>query len=329
VLYQQARLHVVEHPGRVLQELGLVLLAEDVARQGPPGFLVFRLREVRVGLAREAERGVVLLLRVLATGEQVVEPIPAARRADHQGPAVGLADGGPDGVVPGVGVDPGRLVQQDATEPQPQDGIRVVGGQEQDADHAVLAPELGTHRVLAVDPDKAAADLPDRLYASLGDEVGGGDPAVVAGGLASTAVDKLGGGKQGLAEAPSTADGSETSITGIVDGELSGVGGVVKNERHAMTPSASRVSLVWAGSRGMMIWRKKRMGFFWKYFPECRVQVGLDLRVGHEVVEGLEGLDTASIGALGAASESFMAWLELRHGSSSFPNLPFQFRLSE
>jgi hypothetical protein len=64
-------------------------------------------------------------------------------------------------------------------------------------------------------------------------------------------------------------------------------------------------------------------------FPECRVQVVLDLRVGHEVVEGLEGLDTAAIGALGAASKSFMAWLELRHGSLSSPNLPFQFRLSE
>lgn len=78
-----------------------------------------------------------------------------------------------------------------------------------------------------------------------------------------------------------------------------------------------------------MNFSKNRGGFLVKCFPERLVQVGLDLRVGHEVVEGLEGLDTASIGALGAASKSFMAWLELRHGSSSSPNLPFQFRLSE
>jgi hypothetical protein len=79
----------------------------------------------------------------------------------------------------------------------------------------------------------------------------------------------------------------------------------------------------------MMNFWKNRARFLWKCFPECRVQIGLDLRIGHEVVEGLEGLDTASIGALGATSKSFMAWLELRHGSSSSPNLPFQFRLSE
>jgi hypothetical protein len=70
-------------------------------------------------------------------------------------------------------------------------------------------------------------------------------------------------------------------------------------------------------------------GILVEILPERRLQVGLDLGIGHEVVEGLEGPYAASIGALGAASESFMAWLELRHGSSSFPNLPFQFRLSE
>ena len=83
------------------------------------------------------------------------------------------------------------------------------------------------------------------------------------------------------------------------------------------------------GEQGHHDLAEESHGVFVEVFPERRLQVGLDLRVGHEVIEGLEGLDAASVGTLGAASESFMAWLELRHGSSSSPNLPFQFRLSE
>ena len=188
---KQAGVDVAEDAGGVLQELGHVLLPEYILGQGPPRFFPLVRREVRVGVAREVERSVVALGRVLTPRVQVVEPAAAVGRGDQRRPPHRLGDGRTDGVVPDLLWDPRRLIDHDATEAEAENGLRIVGGEKEDAGLADRGRQFGADRVAANDGKHVAGDLAERLDAAFSDEVGRGDPAVVPSPLESGAVEYL------------------------------------------------------------------------------------------------------------------------------------------
>jgi len=90
--------------------------------------------------------------------------------------------------VPDVRRNPGRLVDNDPSEAQPENRLRVVCGKKQDTRRAEGAAKFGADRIASDEADKIPGYISKGLAAALSDEVSRSNPGVIAGCLPASPV---------------------------------------------------------------------------------------------------------------------------------------------